>query len=204
MIAFYARVTKLVGAGADQPPPGWGWIKASWPAIGGEHPDWLRPAPGDVLRAPTKGGIVLVEEVPGEPGTYWWRGEDEDPATPAEAVAAWPDVAALAPPGARCFMVLDGRKGSAGAVRLVAGGAHITIRNDGVEVEIEAGTEIRLGATAAQAVIRGDAFRTLFNTHIHPTPSGPSGPPTEGALSNPMGNPLSPTGPHLSAKVKTE
>jgi hypothetical protein len=37
---------------------------------------------------------------------------------------------------------------------------------------------IRLGEQAAEAVIKGDTFKTIFDSHIHPTGVGPSGPPT--------------------------
>tara|TARA_R110001592_G_scaffold62377_2_gene190853 strand:- start:2005 stop:2766 length:762 start_codon:yes stop_codon:yes gene_type:complete len=37
---------------------------------------------------------------------------------------------------------------------------------------------IDLGESAAEAVVKGDTMRDIFNAHIHPTPAGPSGPPT--------------------------
>lgn len=55
------------------------------------------------------------------------------------------------------------------------------------------GSSVKLGAGAAEAVIKGDTFKSLFDAHIHPTGVGPSGPPT---------SPLSPSA--LSTKVKTE
>lgn len=39
------------------------------------------------------------------------------------------------------------------------------------------GALIKLGAAATQSVILGDIFMAYFNTHIHPTVLGPSGPP---------------------------
>jgi hypothetical protein len=53
---------------------------------------------------------------------------------------------------------------------------------------------INLGAGAADAVIKGDTFKKMvFDVHIHPTPIGPSGPPTE---------PMAPSS--LSTVVKTK
>lgn len=53
---------------------------------------------------------------------------------------------------------------------------------------------INLGAGAADAVIKGDTFKKMvFDVHIHPTPIGPSGPPTQ---------PMSPDS--LSKVVKTK
>lgn len=55
------------------------------------------------------------------------------------------------------------------------------------------GAEIKLGTGASEAVIKGTAFKTYFDTHTHPTAVGPSGPPA-----SPM------PGSTLSTKVKTE
>lgn len=58
---------------------------------------------------------------------------------------------------------------------------------------VEAPT-VKLGAGAAEAVIKGDTFKKMvFDVHIHPTPIGPSGPPSK---------PMAPDS--LSKKVKTE
>ena len=40
---------------------------------------------------------------------------------------------------------------------------------------------IKLGEAAAESVIKGDTFKAIFNSHIHPTPAGPSGPPIQKA-----------------------
>lgn len=55
------------------------------------------------------------------------------------------------------------------------------------------GKAVLLGKGAAEAVVKGDTFKKLFDAHIHPTAVGPSGPPVI---------PLSPSA--LSKKVKTE
>jgi phage gp45-like len=55
------------------------------------------------------------------------------------------------------------------------------------------GKTVNLGASASDAVIKGTTFQTYFNTHIHTTVLGPSGPPIE---------PMPPT--TLSMKVNTE
>ena len=51
---------------------------------------------------------------------------------------------------------------------------------------------IKLGEQAAEAVIKGDTFKGIFDAHIHPTGVGPSGPPTTSA------------GPALSSKNTTD
>ena len=55
------------------------------------------------------------------------------------------------------------------------------------------GSKVKLGKNATEAVVKGDTFQKYFNTHIHPTAVGPSGPPV-----TPM--PAS----NLSTKVVTE
>lgn len=71
-----------------------------------------------------------------------------------------------------------------------SGDANITAAGDAT-VE---GKNVKLGKGAAEAVIKGDTFKKLvFDIHIHPTPIGPSGPPSV---------PMSPDS--LSKKVKTE
>ncbi len=63
-------------------------------------------------------------------------------------------------------------------------------RSGGVVITAET---IKLGSSAGQKVVLGDAFMQLFNQHTHPTGVGPSGPPTP-----PM------TAGQLSTKVTTE
>ena len=55
------------------------------------------------------------------------------------------------------------------------------------------GSKVNLGQGASDAVIKGDAFKSYFDGHTHPTAVGPSGPPVA-----PM------PGSTLSKKVKTE
>lgn len=55
------------------------------------------------------------------------------------------------------------------------------------------GKTVKLGEAAAESVIKGDTFKKYQDSHIHPTPVGPTGPPV-----TPM-----PPGT-LSKKVKTE
>ena len=52
----------------------------------------------------------------------------------------------------------------------------IDLANDTIEVDAE---HVKLGTNALQHLVRGDAFRALFNAHTHPTPAGPSLPPFE-------------------------
>ena len=74
--------------------------------------------------------------------------------------------------------------------------AILTIDKNTKEIEIDADT-VKIGTNAAQSIVRGDAFRSLFNTHTHPTPSGPSQTPFQ-QMDAPS------AGTHLSDKHKVE
>ena len=51
---------------------------------------------------------------------------------------------------------------------------------------------IKLGEAAAEAIIKGDTFKAIWDSHIHPTGVGPSGPPVQ------------PMDPSLSSKNTTD
>ena len=50
----------------------------------------------------------------------------------------------------------------------------IDLANDTIEIDAE---HVKLGTNAMQHIVRGDAFRDLFNAHYHQTGTGPSSPP---------------------------
>ncbi len=58
--------------------------------------------------------------------------------------------------------------------KLSAGKAYMTLSADG---KIVIDGDVQLGEGAAERIIRGDAFKTFWAGHNHPTPSGLSGPP---------------------------
>jgi len=61
------------------------------------------------------------------------------------------------------------------SVVLDANSGKVTI--SATTVTLDAST-ISLGSTASHPIVLGDMFVTMFNTHVHPTAVGPSGPPT--------------------------
>ncbi len=69
-------------------------------------------------------------------------------------------------------------------------GNSIVLKNG--EVVIQSASKISIGEGASHALVLGDLFQQLFNTHTHPIPTGSSGPPSA---------PMQPT--MLSQKVKT-
>lgn len=186
---MYAKVIAVGGENDQQI----GYIRAEWPDVG-EYPDWIAPLPSSVLAMPAPGDFVEVVERRSDPGRYEWRGvQSRAERMPAEVVAAHPDVVAVLPPHRRCYIVLDDRAGADGAIRLIAGSAYITIKNDATVVELE-GVEIKLGSAATERAVLGDALKTLYDAHTHPTGVGPSGPPVAPMV----------VGTHLSTKVKVE
>lgn len=81
-------------------------------------------------------------------------------------------------------------------IRNASGTIYIDVdfANDTIEVDANI---VKLGTSASEAIVRGDTFRALFNSHTHPTPAGPSSPPFQ-----PMDPPSANT--HLSDRHKVE
>lgn len=67
--------------------------------------------------------------------------------------------------------------------------AGISVKGQKIIVD---GSQVMLGGSGGEPILKGQSFLNLFMTHIHPTPAGPSGPPV------PQGEPMS-----LSKKVMT-
>ncbi|MFH1569629.1 MAG: hypothetical protein ABIL09_16655 [Gemmatimonadota bacterium] len=103
------------------------WIRASWPAIGGEHPDLIRPYPGPVVVMPQVGQFVEVERIPGSRDGWWWWGPAWEPGDlPADVQDLYPGVAALLVQGGAVVAVgTDGRVFVRGAGQVVVDGATV-------------------------------------------------------------------------------
>jgi hypothetical protein len=210
--AFYGKYAGVVTDRDD--PKKIGRLRAQVPEVFGEEEEcgWALPcAPwgGGKNRGffamPDVGDTVWIEFEAGDPmrpiwaGTFWGApesggGEDD---LAAEAGAETPEGPDGAPePGHHVLRTTAGHLISLddeGGIIVIAeaSGAEVRITGEG-EVIITADT-IKLGADAAEALVLGDAFKTLFNSHTHPTGVGPSGPPTQQMSSS-----------HLSQVTKTE
>jgi uncharacterized protein involved in type VI secretion and phage assembly len=91
-------------------------------------------------------------------------------------------------------ILLDDKDGAEKMTVVDKAGNSIELSSTGVVIK---STAIKLGSDgAAQSLVLGDAFMTLFNSHTHPTGVGPSGPP-------PLAQRMV-TGSHVSTKHKTE
>jgi len=84
-------------------------------------------------------------------------------------------------------------------VTINIGGTMRLLLEDGT-VTLDA-AEIKLGATASEALVKGDAFKTLFNGHTHAYAPGP-GAPVPTATPLPLMDVVPNT--HTSSKVKTD
>lgn len=58
--------------------------------------------------------------------------------------------------------------------KIEMGPAGVTVKAQRVVID---GTQVTLGGSGGEPVIKGTSFLTLFATHMHPTAMGPSGPP---------------------------
>jgi uncharacterized protein involved in type VI secretion and phage assembly len=70
---------------------------------------------------------------------------------------------------------------SSGTVVEDSNGNKIEMSSSGINVKgqqiVVDGTQVMLGGSGGEPVIKGTSFLTLFATHMHPTAMGPSGPP---------------------------
>ena len=64
-----------------------------------------------------------------------------------------------------------------GDVKVTCKNAKITA-SDSIHLDCSKSASVKLGSSVTDAVVLGDKFKTYFNSHIHPTPAGPSSPPT--------------------------
>ena len=210
--SFYGKYAGVVSNRDD--PKKIARLRAKVPEVFGEDEEcgWALPcAPwgGGKNRGffalPDVGDTVWIEFEAGDPmrpiwaGTFWGApqssGGEDDLGT--EAGAETPEGPDGPPdPGHHVLRTTAGHLISlddAGGVIVIAeaSGAEVRITGEG-EITIKA-DKIKLGANAEEALVLGDAFKTLFNSHTHPTGVGPSGPPTQ---------PMSTS--HLSQVSKTE
>ncbi|WP_437755107.1 phage baseplate assembly protein V [Sorangium sp. So ce1389] len=210
---FFGKYEGVVTDNAD--PLEIGRVRARVPAVLGEDvpSGWALPcAPygggkdRGFLFVPEVGDTVWIEFAGGDPsrpiwsGCFWGApestGQADDLGTEAgsevptsEGTKAGPKRHILrTKAGHRIFLDDDGE-----VVVLAHGSdkAEIRLTKSG-EVVVKA-DKIKLGDAAQKAVILGDDFMQLFNSHTHPTGVGPSGPPAQPMQSS-----------HLSKKTFTE
>jgi len=209
---FFGKYAAVVAAVDD--PHAVGRVRARVPEVFGEDvlSGWATPAApvgGGANRGffalPDVGDTVWIEFEAGDParpiwsGTFWGAPSStggQDDLGSASGSEAPEGADSPAGPGQNVWRTSAGHVISLddeGGVVVVAEAAGAEIRiTAGGEVTIKADT-IKLGQSAGQKLVLGDAFKTLFNTHTHPTGVGPSGPPAQ-----PM------TAQHLSRVSKTE
>jgi uncharacterized protein involved in type VI secretion and phage assembly len=70
-----------------------------------------------------------------------------------------------------------------------ANGNKIEMSAQGIQIQgqqiVVQGTQVMLGGPGGEPLIKGTSFLTLFATHVHPTATGPSGPPVpQGEMSS--------------------
>ncbi|MBS1693061.1 MAG: hypothetical protein JST91_12650 [Actinobacteria bacterium] len=192
-----------------------GRLRARVPAVLGEDVEtgWALPcAPfgggkdRGMLFLPARGDTVWIEFAAGEvsrplwTGCFWGSpesaGQQDDLGESTGSEVPTSD-GATAGPGKSILRTSSGHRlvfdDDGGVLIIACGGdrAQIELTKNG-EIVITA-TKIQLGAAAAEALVLGNSFMNLFNTHTHPTGVGPSGPPVQ---------PMLPT--HLSKTSFTE
>ncbi len=195
---FYGKYEGVVTNVED--PLGIGRIRARVPAVLGEHAEsgWALPCAPFCGRErgffflPQRDDTVWVEFAAGDPSRPIWTGGfwgaptsaggkgDLAKKTGKEVPIHGGDAAA---PGRSVLRTMAGHRlvfEDDGGVLVLAHGddkTEIRLTKDG-EVVIKA-SKIRLGDGASQALVLGDKFLELFNSHTHPTGVGPSGKPVQ-------------------------
>jgi uncharacterized protein involved in type VI secretion and phage assembly len=174
-----------------------GWATASAPVGGGANRGFYAlPDVGDTVWIEFEAGDITR---PIWSGTFWGAPSStggQDDLGSASGSEAPEGADSPAGPGQNVWRTSAGHVISMddeGGVVVVAeaAGAEVRITASG-EITIKADT-IKLGDSANQKLVLGDAFMQLFNQHTHPTGVGASGPPTTPTTSQ-----------HLSRVSKTE
>jgi hypothetical protein len=213
MHRFYGKYEGVVTNNAD--PLEIGRLRAKVPAVLGEDvpTGWALPCvpygggkDRGFLFMPEVGDTVWIEFAGGDPsrpiwsGCFWGTpestGQADDLGTESGTEVPTSDGTKAGPmkhilrtkAGHRIFLDDDGE-----VVVLAHGGDKVEIRLTKSGELIVKADKIKLGDSAQKAVILGDDFMQLFNSHTHPTGVGPSGPPAQPMQSS-----------HLSKKTFTE
>lgn len=174
-----ARVPAVLGEDVQT-----GWALPASPYGGGKDRGFLfLPEVGDTVWIEFAGGSVSF---PIWSGAFWSAptsngGQDDlGEATGSEAPTS---DGKKAGPG---HLVLRSKAGHRvvfdddGEIVILANGndkAEIRLTKEG-EVVVTA-TKVKLGASASEPLVLGNAFKDFFSQHTHPTGVGPSGPPTQ-------------------------
>lgn len=195
----FGAVIGVVSNVADPDSLGRVKVKYPWLKDDSESP-WARvvsfmagPSRGAVFR-PDTGDEVLVLFDHGDVRFPYvigalWNGSD---AMPSERGGDGDNAIRLIKSKSGHQIVIDDTAGSEKVTVVDKAGNSIELSSSGIVINSNA---VKVGSSgAAQSLVLGDAFMTLFNVHTHPTGVGPSGPPVTPMV----------TGSHVSAKHKTE
>ncbi|MCL2875444.1 MAG: phage baseplate assembly protein V [Betaproteobacteria bacterium] len=159
-----------------------GWALPCFPFGGGKSYGWFA--------VPEKDALVWAEFEEGDinrpvwTGVFWLREAD----VPSDAAKAPPTTRLFQTPSGHIMQFDDKEK------KIIiedANGNKIEMDSSGVTIKAK---QVALGGDGGEAVIMGDSFMTMFNTHTHTSaaPTSPTSPPIMGM-----------TSAQLSTKVKT-
>lgn len=165
------------------------WTGTFWQAAGDIPPEVQDPPTTTLLRSP-QGHTLLLEDKSGDEdvllahlgGAQLEMNKDGNLALTDQAGAT------LTLDAKNGKVVLQDANGntltldSSGAKLEDANGNTVEMSASGVKVSASAvitleGSQVALGGSGGEPVIKGTSFLTLFATHVHPTAMGPSGPP---------------------------
>jgi uncharacterized protein involved in type VI secretion and phage assembly len=161
------------------------WARVVSFMAGADRGAVFRPDVGDEVLVLCEHGDLRFPYVVGA----LWNGKD---AMPAARGADGDNNVRLIKSRSGHTIVLDDTSGSETITITDKSGNTVELSADGVLIKSDA---IKIGSSGAgEALVLGDAFMQLYNSHTHGTGVGPSSPPTQ-----PMAK-----GQHISNKHKTE
>jgi uncharacterized protein involved in type VI secretion and phage assembly len=180
------------------------WVGTFWQAEADvPAPAALSPPTTRLLRTPSGHTLQFDDEADAEKITLFHPKEATLVIDPDGAIALTDAKGAkLTLDAAGERIVLEDSNGnsmtmsSSGVVIEDANGNKVEMASSGIKVKgqqvVIEGSQVMLGGSGGEPVIKGTSFLSLFATHMHPTAMGPSGPPIpQGEMSS------------LSSKVMT-
>ena len=173
------------------------WVGSFWQQAGDAPEEVQDPPTTQVLRT-AKGHVLLIEDKDDaeEVKLLHSSGANLDMDKDGNLFLTDQAGAKLTLDAANGKVVLEDANGNSltlnnqGVTAQDANGNKIEMAASGVKVSTSAiitleGSQVMLGGSGGEPVIKGASFLTLFATHVHPTGVGPSGPPVpQGEMSS--------------------
>jgi len=154
--------------------------------------DLITEFPHGLFVPPRENQIVLIMFLRGDsqnpvaccpvPHPRWKKGEvdstfETDKAKYNNIMSSLDDITLFHYSGSRISLKENGKIEIAKKIGATEHKVEIEITATKVIVDMPSATTVEFGAGATESFVKGDAFKTYFDSHFHTTPMGPSGSP---------------------------